>query len=302
MNSFDFQQTVAGELALKGVGLHSGSEVFLRILPSKANSGISFIRTDLRGSEPIKAEAYNISSTKLCTVLGDGECSVATVEHLMAAFALLKIDNAIVEVDGPELPILDGSAIPYIKALSRIGVKILKAPRTYYKVLRPFEVRINDQFLIVRPSTKTRVSCTIDFGTKVIGRQKASFEFDSDIEKLASARTFCHINDVHSMRQQGLARGGSLENAVVVSDTGVINEGGLRSKDEFVQHKLLDMIGDLYLLGRPILGEVVAHKPGHTLHAAFALKVLAEEGVLGVATQTPLGGAQLNLSQAFALG
>ena len=303
VSSFDCQHTLAEAVVIEGVGLHSGTKVSLRVSPASADSGISFIRSDIASSEPILAEATNIVSTKLCTVLGLGDYSVATVEHLMAAFYIMNIDNAVVELNGPEVPIMDGSAFAFLKEFRRVGLRSLNRPRSYFTVLRPFEVRLGDQFLKVEPSSSvTKMQCTINFEGSVIGKQTATYIEGAEDERLTSARTFCHINDVNSMRQQGLARGGSLDNAIVVSDTGVINEGGLRSVDEFAQHKMLDMLGDLYLLGRPILGHVVAHKPGHTLHAAFAMKVLAARGVLGVLRARSAGFCGVPMTHACALG
>lgn len=304
MKSPVYQKTVSGIVTISGIGLHSGSPVDITITPSHANSGIILKRVDIPSSAGVKANSRNISSTKLCTVLGKESNSIATVEHLMAAFSILGIDNAMVEVGGPEIPIMDGSAVPFVRRIVEVGVKSLPAFRSYFKVTKPFEVTIGDQYIRVLPFDGLKIKCEIDFSDMVIGRQKAEYlEGACNIERVLGSRTFCHINDVHAMRQQGLARGGSLENAVVVSDAGVINEDGLRCKDEFVQHKLLDMIGDLYLLGRPLIGHVEAFKPGHSLQAYFMRELLDQKSeYLEVVNQFYPSKSLLPLQNLYALG
>ena len=299
-----YQKTVSGTVTISGIGLHSGSPVEIKIIPSQANSGIFLRRVDIPSSVGIKAHSRNISSTKLCTVIGKDRNSIATVEHLMAAFALLGIDNAMVEVGGPEIPIMDGSAIPFVRSILEVGVEPLPAMRSYFKVTKPFEVSIGDQFIRVLPFDGLKIDCEIDFSDNIIGRQKAEYlEGSGNLERVLGSRTFCHINDVHAMRQQGLARGGSLENAVVVSDAGVINEDGLRSKDEFVQHKLLDIIGDLFLLGRPLIGYVEAFKPGHSLQAYFMKELLDQKAnYLEVASQFYPSKSLFPLQGLYAMG
>lgn len=272
------QKTLKHSVEIKGKALHSGRLVKLSIHPATADTGIVFCRTDSSIRSPILAHATNISSTELSTSIGEGPSSVSTIEHLMAAFYLLGIDNAYVEVDGPEIPILDGSAAPFISHLMKSGLTSLPASVMVYKVIAPFEFSMGESLLKVEPAQKFSARCTIDFDREVIGRQTASFSsHDDNIQSLVESRTFCHINDVNAMRRRGLALGGSLENAVVISDTDIINEEGLRSGDEFAKHKLLDLIGDLALLGRPLIGKVTAFKPGHTVHANFMWELLSDK-------------------------
>ncbi len=269
------QKTIAGITEIRGTGLHSGREICLRLLPADADTGVIFRRSDISPMLDIPAHAFNISSTELSTTIGNGIHSVATIEHLMAAFFLLGIDNVVVEVDGPEIPILDGSAGPFLRLMRAVGIQCLGVPRSYFVIKKRFEFMVGDQSIIIEPSDKLAICCTIDFSQNVIGQQVAHFSMnEAAIESVSEARTFCHINDVNAMRRKGLALGGSLDNAIVVSDAGVINENGLRSDNEFAQHKLLDLIGDFYLMGSPIVGRISAHKPGHTLHAQCMTELL----------------------------
>lgn len=269
------QRTVRSSFSIIGKALHSGRMVKLNIKPASVDTGIVFVRVDQPEPSQIKGHAGNIISTELSTTIGNGSVSVSTVEHLMAAFHLLGVDNARVEIDGPELPILDGSALQFTQEISAVGLELQKSPRRYLMVNKPFEYRNGDQFIRIEPADQFSARCSISFERDVIGEQIASFSGGfTGLKDLVQARTFCHINEVNHMRQRGLALGGSLDNAIVVSDKGVINEEGLRSDDEFAQHKLLDLVGDLYLLGQPIIGKVSAHRPGHTLHANFMNRLL----------------------------
>lgn len=262
------QKTLKRSVEIQGLGLHSGMDVNLKLHPAPVNYGIVLKRVDVAGANPVHAHALSITSTELSTTIGEGKSSIATVEHLMAALALAEIDNAHIEVKGPEIPILDGSALPFLKLLDLAGKHIQNAPKSCMVVKDRFEFRSGDQSIIMEPCDKLTVKCTIDFDNAVIGKQSAYFGSDpKDYGELASARTFCHLDDVTEMKRRGLALGGSLDNAIVVSDSGVINEEGLRCSNEFAQHKLLDLLGDFYLLGFPIVGRITAHKPGHTLHA-----------------------------------
>lgn len=265
-----FQKTIGERVVFTDKGLHSGRIVRLEVQPAAANTGIIFQRTDVEAALPVAAHVRNISSTDLCTTIGHGSQSIATIEHLMAAFAGLGIDNAYVFINGPEVPIMDGSAEPFVKAFMDVGLKVLSADRKFYALREAFEFRRGDQYLIATPSYRPKVKCSIEFSRSIIGFQ--SFEYRPSPEnflKVADARTFCHLNDVNLMREQGLALGGSLDNAVVVTDSSILNAGGLRGSNEFVRHKLLDMIGDLSLLGHVLLADITAHKPGHTLQAQF---------------------------------
>lgn len=262
------QRTLAAPAQLCGVGLHTGKQVTLDILPSKPNTGIVFHRTDSEYASLVDAHVFNIGATELSTTVGTGASSVSTIEHLMAAFAGLGIDNALVRLDGPEVPIMDGSSSPFVEAFLAAGIMVQRADRRYFEVIKAFEFVRGDKFIRIEPCRKMRFKCSIDFPVAVIGKQ--SFEIDLSTEAfvdLAFARTFCHVNEVTAMRNAGFALGGSLQNAVVVDDVGVLNKEGLRSRDEFARHKLLDAIGDFALLGAPLLGKVTLHKSGHGMHA-----------------------------------
>lgn len=264
------QHTVARRIEVSGIALHSGKVVRIEILPAAINTGILFKRVDLPGMPSVLAHVSNIQSTDLNTTIANGEAKVSTIEHLMAAFAGLGIDNALVKIDGPEVPVMDGSAAPFVDRILAAGISAQDALRRYFVVREAFEFQMGDKWIRVEPSDVTRFEMEIEFKSKAIGRQ--SYGFDLERESfigVAGSRTFCHVNDVNAMRKAGLALGGSLENAVVVSDDEVLNPEGLRFDDEFVRHKLLDCIGDLSLLGAPIVGRVIAFKSGHGLHASF---------------------------------
>ncbi len=262
----------------------------MEIMPAAANTGIVFQRTDIPNSIAIEAQPYNITSTDLSTTVGAGANAVSTIEHLMAAFAGLEIDNAIVKVNAPEIPIMDGSSTAFVEVLLQAGLKRLKLPRRQYVVRRAFEVCQGDRFIRIEPARRTKYKCSIDFTHKIIGRQSIEMAMGrAEFLQLANARTFCHINEVNAMREIGLAQGGSLENAIVVTDNGVMNPDGLRGSDEFVRHKLLDCIGDLAILGAPLVGLITVHKPGHALHAQFMIELLKQKSqVLSVLEGVPV--------------
>lgn len=270
------QHTVSRRIEVSGIALHSGKVVRIEILPAAINTGIVFKRVDLPGSPSVLAHVSNIQSTDLNTTIASGEAKVSTIEHLMAAFAGLGVDNALVKIDGPEVPVMDGSAAPFVERILATGIASQEAQRRYFVVREAFEFQMGDKWIRVEPCEVTRYEMEIDFKSKAIGRQVFGFNMDREsFIDISGSRTFCHVNDVNAMRKAGLALGGSLENAVVVSDEEVLNPEGLRSDDEFVRHKLLDCVGDLSLLGGPIVGRIVAYKSGHGLHAAFMKAVWA---------------------------
>jgi UDP-3-O-[3-hydroxymyristoyl] N-acetylglucosamine deacetylase len=283
--NFGNQQTIKKKIVFTGIGLHSGDLVSLEILPARRNAGITFERSDIAGSRIIAAHVRNICSTDLSTSLGFDKYSIGTVEHLMAAFAGIGIDNAHVRVFGSEIPILDGSSVQFVEGLMRVGLVNLGGSRRALVVNETVEVRRGDQFVRVEPWSKPYFECSIDFArSPVIGRQDFAFELTQEsFSGVASARTFCHVDDVEFMRSVGRARGGSLENAVVVSDTAVLNDEGLRYSDEFVRHKVLDCVGDLALLGGVLVGKVTTNKSGHAMHRDLMLSLLgANRGALTV--------------------
>lgn len=271
------QRTLKTAIDCVGVGVHSGRRVNLTIRPAAADQGIVFRRTDL-GRE-IKARFDNVADTHLCTVLADpsmASARVGTVEHLMAALSALAIDNALIDVDGPEIPILDGSAAPFVFLLDCAGSVELDAPRRVIEICRTVRVTAKDAWAELRPlapATRTaepvlEMDLSIDFAASAIGRQSASLSLtpDSFRHEIASARTFAHANEVEQLRAAGMARGGSLDNAIVVDGANILNPGGLRMDNEFASHKLVDAVGDLALAGGKLHGRYVAHRTGHALN------------------------------------
>jgi UDP-3-O-[3-hydroxymyristoyl] N-acetylglucosamine deacetylase len=254
--------------------LHSGHKVTLTLKPAPADSGIIFRRTDV-GIE-IPATVKHVSAVHYATVLGRDGATVETVEHLLAALVSVGIDNVIVELTHNEVPIMDGSAAPFLFLVQEAGVKRLTAPRRYLKVLRPVQVANSDKRIAIYPSDHFKVSYTISFDHPVLRHQSRTERITehSFAESIAPARTFGFLKDVETLRQNGLALGGSLENAIVIGDAGVLN--ALRFEDEFVRHKILDVVGDLALVGHPIVGHVVVHRGGHALHTALAAQLLHE--------------------------
>lgn len=275
-----YQKTLKSPTGCNGIALHSGDSVSLRLLPADAGSGIVLRRTDIaNGGSTIPVSWKNVVETPMATKVGnDYGVTVSTVEHLMAALAGCEIDNAVIEIDGPELPIMDGSAAPFVAIIERAGVIEQKRPRRAIKIHRAIEVGDESRSVSLAPSNGFSVSFEIDFNASAIARQELVIEpvngtFKSDIAK---ARTFGFVEDVDRLRSAGLALGGSLDNAIVISDGRVLNEEGLRYKDEFVRHKILDCIGDLYLAGAPILGHVHGIRSGHALNHEL-LRALFEQ-------------------------
>src|SRR5918999_5033319 len=271
------QRTLRRPVSCTGIGLHSGNKVTLSLKPAPANYGIRFQRSDLGGLE-IRAIVTHLGGIQYQTGLTRETVSVETVEHLLSALTALGIDNAIVELNHPEVPIMDGSAAPFVYLiLNEAGVKRLPAPKRYLKVLRPISLTQGDKRIALYPSEHFKVTYSISFDHPLLRHQSRTLRIteESFIEELAPARTFTFLKDVEMLRQNGLALGGSLENAVVLGETGVLNNA-LRFEDEFVRHKILDAIGDLSLVGYPVIGHLVAHRAGHALHTAFAARILEE--------------------------
>jgi len=270
------QRTLRRSIPCTGIGLHSGRKVKLTLKPAAADHGIRFSRSDLGGVE-IPATVTNLASIHYATGLARDAGSVETVEHLLAALLSLAVDNVLVELDSPEVPIMDGSAAPFVYLIHEAGVKRLASARRYLKVLRPISLSQGDKRIAVYPSDHFKVTYSISFDHPMLRHQSRTMRVTeaSFVEDIAPARTFGFLKEVEMLRQRGLALGGSLENAIVLNETGVLNNA-LRFEDEFVRHKILDVIGDLALVGHPIVGHVVAHRGGHALHTTFASKVLAE--------------------------
>lgn len=275
-----WQTTLKGSVEFVGKGLHSGRVVRMLVEPAAANSGIVFFRGDHSLTEEIPALANHVTTSQLCTTLGSSQKSVATIEHLMAAFAGLGINNARVTVDAPELPIMDGSSAAFVRGFMKAGLQELDVPAKAFRLLRSFVLNDGDKQVRLEPAERQKIKCSIEFRTKAIGSQ--SIEYKEGLESfltIADARTFCHLSDVQAMHEKGLALGGGLDNAIVVTEQGVLNENGLRSSDEFVRHKLLDLIGDFALLGAPLLADISAHKSGHALNTRCVQMLLAQKDI-----------------------
>lgn len=267
------QRTIKEKVSFEGIGLHSGESVSMVLSPAPPDTGVVF---SLNGVI-IRASHENVGDTSYATTLQKDGASIRTVEHLMAALAGLMVDNVYVDITGPEVPIMDGSAWPFVKALKTAGIAEQEASRRYLKIVKPVTVKDGDKSASLLPSPVPRVTYRIDFDHPLISGQDYSIDLDAEgfSENLASARTFGFLKDEEMLRKAGLAKGASLNNAVVVDDSGVLNEGGLRYKDEFVRHKILDAVGDLSLIGMPIIGHFVADKSGHMLNQRLIREVLS---------------------------
>jgi UDP-3-O-[3-hydroxymyristoyl] N-acetylglucosamine deacetylase len=285
------RKTIKSKVSITGIGLHSGIYTRVALHPAPAGSGITFVRADLDG---LRIPALQASTTALdhATTVGKDDVSVGTVEHLLAAIVAYGITDLDINIDGAEVPIIDGSALPFMHLIDAAGTRDLGADMAVLRIAEPIEVVDGDKSIRITPSNRLVIKYRIEFDHPTIGRQSYHFDFRDDnfLRKIAPARTFGFMRDVEKLRAVGLARGGSVENAIVLDDRGVIS-GPLRFRDEFVRHKILDLVGDLALIGRPIVGEITAHRAGHALHSRFVEKVLevarmAEDDERDVATQT----------------
>ena len=274
------QKTINKDITFKGVGLHSGIAVTMTVKPAEPNSGIIFKRIDLKKNNIIIPNIFNVSSAIFCTTISnEGGASVSTVEHLMGALYGLGIDNALIEIDNHEVPILDGSAKLFVKAISKIGIKSSDAPIKIVKIQRKIELIDGNKTISIEPS---KVSLDIDFelkyGNKVIGTQRNCVKvFESDLTDIYNSRTFCLYEDIDKLKEMGLAKGGNLDNAIVVKNSVVLNENGLRNEKEFVNHKILDCMGDLYLAGFKIIGKITCSQGGHKLTNQLLRKVFQND-------------------------
>lgn len=264
------QRTLKNEIRATGVGLHTGQKIFLTLRPAPANSGIVFRRVDLSPPVDIQAYAENVGDTTLSTTLMNGDVRVSTVEHLLSAMAGLGIDNAIVEVSADEVPIMDGSAGPFVFLIQSAGIQEQNAPKKFIRIKKEVTVVDGDKQATFLPFDGFKVSFTIDFDHPVFKERKLSaavdFSSTSFVKEVSRARTFGFMHEIEYLRSKGLAKGGSVDNAIVVDKYRILNEDGLRYEDEFVKHKILDAIGDLYLLGNSLIGEYRAVKSGHGLN------------------------------------
>lgn len=264
------QRTLKNSVRATGVGLHTGLKVSLALRPAAANTGIVFRRVDLDEPVEIKANPYAVGDTRLSSCLEKDGVRISTVEHLMSAFGGLGVDNAYVDVSAPEIPIMDGSAGPLVFLLQSAGIEEQNAPKRFIRILQAVEMREGDKWVKFEPHNGFKLELGIDFDHPVFDRSRQSvcvdFAKTSYVKEVSRARTFGFMHDVESMRAQGLALGGSLDNAIVMDDYRVLNNDGLRYSDEFVKHKVLDAIGDLYLLGHPLIGAFSGYKSGHALN------------------------------------
>jgi UDP-3-O-[3-hydroxymyristoyl] N-acetylglucosamine deacetylase len=296
------QRTLKSLVSASGVGLHTGQKVRISLRPAPVDSGVVFRRVDLASPVDIPARAELVGEARLASTLMKGDVKIHTVEHLMSALGGLGVDNAYVDIDAPELPIMDGSASPFVLLIQQAGIEEQPAPKKFLRVAKRVEVRDGDKWARFEPYEGYRLSFSIEFRHPVIERTTQSVSVDfaetSYLKEIARARTFGFMHEVEDLRDSGLALGGGLDNAVVLDEYRVLNSEGLRFADEFIRHKLLDAIGDLYLLGRPLLGAFTAHKSGHALNNRLLRAALADPEALQTvvferAEETPAGVARL---------
>lgn len=275
------QRTLRKKISFVGIGLHTGNKVKITIKPADDGAGIIFNRTDVKpGTGLIPARWYHVSDTRLSTVIRNAHgVSVATIEHLMAALYGCGVDQAVIDIDGPEVPIMDGSAEPFASTIEKYGTRPINRPRNAIWIHRPIEVRANEKYALLLPSPTPRITISIDFPGTAIGAQTYSLELVNEAFRnhVARARTFGFLQQIEQLRVQGYARGGSLKNAILVDGERVVNEEGLRFNDEFVRHKVLDAFGDLALAGVPIIGHYYAYKAGHELNQQLMRKLFDEQ-------------------------
>lgn len=267
-------------------------------MPAPVNHGIQFVRVDLPGKPSVPARADCVVSTSLATTLGKNDARVGTVEHLLSALAGLGIDNARIELDGPEVPIMDGSAVPFVELVKAAGIRLQDQAKSFLVIKRKVSVREGDKRATLAPARRLKVDCTIDFKHPLISDQAYSLEFDESTyaKEIARARTFGFAKDVAQLQANGLARGGSLNNAIVIDEFSVLNPEGLRFPDEFVRHKLLDALGDMALMGQPVLGHLTVHKSGHALNHKLVMKVLSDPANFEVVRARAKDVEQLDLA------
>ena len=274
--SLIYQKTLSKKINLAGVGLHSGKKSNLSILPAKEDQGILFKRVDIDKNNLIKASFENVSSAKLCTTLENRYgVKVSTVEHLLAALYIAEIDNAIIEIDNEEVPIMDGSSKDFLKLLKQIGIVDQSKKRKYLKISDHIELVEGKRKISIEPNNSSlEVNFQLDYTNKIIGKQKNTVDFQKDnLKDISNSRTFCLFKDIEKIKKLGLAKGGSLENAIVVDNEKVLNQGGLRNEKEFVNHKILDLAGDFLLSGYRIIGKVICYQGGHELTNLFLRKL-----------------------------
>ena len=276
-----YQKTLNSQVSFSGIGLHSGKKVDVTLEPANSNSGITFKRIDLEKNNEVIANFKNVSSAKLCTKIeNEFGTTVSTVEHLMAAFYVCGIDNLVVNLNGPEVPIMDGSAKNFVEIIKKNGLKTLKGKRKFVKIKKVIEFKDNDKYIKVSPSNNFEVKFTLDYkNNPLIRTQTNSVNFkEKNLEDIYNARTFCLYEDIEEIKSIGLAKGGSLDNAIVVQGNKILNEEGLRSEKEFVNHKILDLAGDFMLSGARVIGSIECIHGGHALTNEFLKKIFSDKG------------------------
>ncbi|KQC11147.1 MAG: UDP-3-O-[3-hydroxymyristoyl] N-acetylglucosamine deacetylase [Smithella sp. SDB] len=275
----NLQRTVKKEISCFSVGLHTGRKINMKIKPAPADTGVVFIRKDLSQAEPIQARYDNVCDTTLATTLGSNGVTVSTVEHLLSAFSGMGVDNAFVELDSFEVPVMDGSALPFVNMLKEVGTHVQKKNKKMLVIKKPVSVNNGDGSAMFMPSDEFKITYEIDFKHPVIGRQSFDMNFSDEIyeKEICAAQTFGFLKDLEFLQAKGLALGGSLKNAIVLDDKKIINKEGQRIPNVFVKHKILDAIGDLFLLGMPIIGHFIAYKSGHRLNNLLLRELMAKK-------------------------
>ena len=279
-----YQKTLSKKITFKGIGLHSGSSSTVSLLPAKEDQGIVFKRVDLNKNNVVKANFANVSSARLCTTLKNNyDVKVSTVEHLLAALYITGIDNVLIEINNEEVPIMDGSSKDFIKAIKKVDLIDQTKKRKYLKICNKIELTDGKRKISIEPNTSLEVNFQLNYENKIIGSQKNIINFQKDnLNEVISSRTFCLFEDIEKIKKLGLAKGGSLDNAVVVTKDKVLNENGLRNDKEFVNHKILDLAGDFLLSGHRILGKVVCYHGGHELTNLFLRKIFATKSAFQI--------------------
>lgn len=285
-----YQRTLSKTVKVTGIGIHSGKKVTMTMHPAPADAGVQFKRTDLENAEILRATATTVGATENNTTLGGGLNAVHTVEHLLSVFYGLGINNVFCEIDGPEVPIMDGSGASFVFLLKETGITSLNTSKKFLVVLEPVEVKVEDKWARIEPCNRLVIDSTIVFAHSSIKEQRKVFEFSCEnyIKEIARARTFGLLRDVDMLKRKGLIRGGSLDNAIVLDDFKVMNPEGLRFQDEFVRHKILDTIGDISLLGHEIAGKLTTYKSGHNLHNLLCRKLLETPSAYQVVSASSL--------------
>jgi UDP-3-O-acyl N-acetylglucosamine deacetylase len=274
--SSDKQKTIAKPISIRGIALHTGFRARLTFKPAEVNTGVHFMRTDLPGKPTVKALGTNVIEVMRGTTIKEGEAIVHTVEHVLAALMSQGIDNAIVEMDRPEPPIADGSSLPFIELLKEAGATVQDADRQYFEITKPVFLEMDHAIINVVPDDKFRISCTVKYDQSQLDVQYLTMEVtpESFITELSEARTFCMYSELEHLMNAGLIRGGSLDNATVIHGSTILSKDGLRYPDEFVRHKMLDIVGDFALLGKPLKGHIIAVKPGHPSNVTMVQQLL----------------------------